>query len=377
MRNGRLIVTLPDGTTTLSGQSQPVADLQVRDWKVFDAVLASGDIGFAESYMRREWDTTDLVRLLTMLAWNRDALQRAIFGNAWALLAHRMRHILNANTRTGSRRNIAAHYDLGNDFYALWLDPSMTYSSALFEGDATRSLEDAQRAKYRRILHALAPRPGDRVLEIGCGWGGFAEVAATEYDCRVLGVTLSTAQLDYARRRAERGGYADRVSFDLCDYRDLRGSYEHIVSIEMCEAVGRRYWPTYFRRLAQLLKPGARAVVQSITIADGLFSRYARGTDFIQRYIFPGGMLPSVAALREQARRAHLRVERSFAFGTDYARTLRLWHERFNANSEDIQALGFDERFLRMWRFYLSYCEAGFSTGSTDIYQFELTSLRS
>jgi cyclopropane-fatty-acyl-phospholipid synthase len=377
MRAGRVIATLPGGETLAVGQGQESADLQVRDWKVFESVLARGDIGFAESYMRGAWETADLARLLILLARSRESLQRAISGNAWALLAYRLRQLFNANTRQGSQRNIRAHYDLGNDFYALWLDPGMTYSGALFEGERFRSLREAQRAKYARILDRLRARPGDRVLEIGCGWGGFAELAVMQYDCHVSGVTLSPAQLDYARQRAQRGGYADRVSFELRDYRDLRGRYQHIVSIEMFEAVGRRYWPVYFRRLRELLGAGGRAIIQTITIDDELYARYSRGTDFIQSYIFPGGMLPSPSVFRAQARRAGLNVLRAFSFGQDYARTLRLWQERFDAHGDEVRALGFDEVFLRMWRFYLCYCEAGFASNSTNVYQFELSGGRS
>lgn len=371
--HGSLSMTLPNGERLHLGRGAPSASLSVRDWSMFDAALAQGDIGLGESYMAGAWDSDDLTCLLTLLAHNRQTLNRALYGNAWSLLKHRLIHMLRANTRTGSRRNIRAHYDLGNDFYALWLDATMTYSSALFAGNADCSLEDAQQAKYRRILDHLQAQPGQRILEIGCGWGGLAEVAALEYGCNVHGVTLSPAQLDYARRRAQARGFADRASFSLQDYRDVDGSYDHIASIEMFEAVGERFWPRYLHRLRELLKPGGKAMLQTITIADELFARYRRGTDFIQRYIFPGGMLASPAAFCSKARECGMAVRDAFAFGADYARTLQLWHQRLVARRDALRALGFDDNFERMWRFYLAYCAAGFASGSTDVYQFELT----
>jgi cyclopropane-fatty-acyl-phospholipid synthase len=266
-----------------------------------------------------------------------------------------------------------AHYDLGNDFYTLWLDPTMSYSSALFSGDAQRSLQAAQLAKYRRILRCLNARPGQRVLEIGCGWGGFAEVAAREAGLDVLGVTLSPAQLEYARQRIAKAGLNEQVRLELCDYRDLSGEkFDHIVSIEMFEAVGERWWPSYFKTLARMLAPEGRAMVQSITIQDELFPRYRRGTDFIQQHVFPGGMLPSPSAFSRQAAKAGLAVRDVFAFGPDYSRTLAEWSTRFEQQWPAIEAQGFDQRFLRLWRFYLGYCQAGFNSGCTDVMQFEL-----
>lgn len=366
---GALAIELPDGTHLRAGHGPLVAHLRVRDHAVFDETLARGDIGFGESWMDGLWDTEDLTGLLTLLSRNRVRIGEAIYGRMFRMLGHRIAHLLRANTRAGSRRNIEAHYDLGNDFYALWLDPSMTYSAAVFDSP-TESLHDAQLRKYRRILGELGVQPGQTLLEVGCGWGGFAEVAATEFGCRVLCITLSPSQLAYARARAERGGFADRVDFALCDYRDVRGQYDHVVSIEMIEAVGERFWPTYFAQLSARLKPGGRCVVQAITIADALFGRYRRGTDFIQRHVFPGGMLPSPAEVGRQAQDAGLAVVGDFAFGRDYARTLAHWHTRFEAQWPAIKAQGFDERFRRMWRFYLAYCEAGFETGDIDVHHY-------
>ncbi|MDY0047165.1 MAG: cyclopropane-fatty-acyl-phospholipid synthase family protein [Thauera propionica] len=366
---GALAIELPDGTHLRAGHGPLVAHLRVRDHAVFDETLARGDIGFGESWMDGLWETDDLTGLLTLLSRNRARIGEAIYGRMFRMLGHRVAHLLRANTRAGSRRNIEAHYDLGNDFYARWLDPSMTYSAAVFDTPA-ESLHDAQLRKYRRILGELGAQPGQTILEVGCGWGGFAEVASTEFGCSVLGITLSPSQLAYARARAERGGFTERADFALCDYRDVRGQYDHIVSIEMIEAVGERFWPTYFAQLSALLKPGGRCVVQAITIADALFKRYRRGTDFIQRYIFPGGMLPSPAEVGRQAQGAGLAVVGDFAFGRDYARTLAHWHCSFETQWPVIKAQGFDERFRRMWRFYLAYCEAGFETGDIDVHHY-------
>jgi cyclopropane-fatty-acyl-phospholipid synthase len=269
-------------------------------------------------------------------------------------------------------RNIHAHYDLGNDFYRLWLDGSMTYSAGLFEGDHRRSLEQAQAAKYERICRQLALGPAHRVLEIGCGWGGFAEYAARTRGCRVHGVTLSTEQLAFAEKRIDAAGLSLLATFELIDYRDVEGSFDHIVSIEMFEAVGEHYWPDYFRQLHARLKRGGRAIVQTIVIADALFERYRSGTDFIQQYVFPGGMLPSPEVFARQAAGADLSVIDRLAFGGDYALTLAHWHRSFDAAWPEIAAQGFDERFRRLWRFYLAYCEAGFRSGATDVYQFLL-----
>jgi cyclopropane-fatty-acyl-phospholipid synthase len=373
LSHGTLEVRLPDGGHLCFGNGGTSFTLEIGDWSVFDRILERGDVGFAEAWIDGEWTTPDLPGLLTFLANNRGALSHAVYGQWWSLLSARLRHIFNANTRTGSRRNIMAHYDLGNDFYKLWLDPTMSYSSALFSGDAQRSLQAAQLAKYRRVLHRLNARPGQRVLEIGCGWGGFAEVAAGEAGLDVLGVTLSPAQLDYARQRMANAGLNEQVSLELCDYRDLSGEkFDHIVSIEMFEAVGERWWPSYFKTLARMLAPAGRAVVQSITIQDELFPRYRRGTDFIQQHVFPGGMLPSPTAFSRQAAKAGLAVRDAFAFGADYSRTLGEWSARFEQQWLAIEAQGFDERFLRLWRFYLGYCQAGFNSGCTDVMQFEL-----
>lgn len=373
---GALELQLPDAQCLHLGRGACVARMRIRDWRVFDAALGKGDIGLGEAYVDGWWDTDNLPGLLTLLAKSRDVLSEAVYGNVLRLIGYRVSDLLRPNTRSGSRRNVMAHYDLGNRFYEAWLDATMSYSAALFEGDRSRSLEDAQRAKYRRILKRIAARPGQTVLEIGCGWGGFAEVATREFGLRVLGLTLSPAQLGYARERAAAGGFADMAVFELRDYREVGGVYDHIVSIEMFEAVGERFWPTYFTRLRDRLKPGGRAVVQTITIDDTLFDRYRRGTDFIRRYVFPGGMLPSPQVFRRRAADCGLSIRDELRFGQDYAHTLALWAERFEQMHGVVRAQGFRDDHIRLWHFYLAYCEAGFRAGSTDVHQFTLESAR-
>lgn len=370
LRCGGIELQCPDGRKlSFAGTSPgPQATLMLHDWNVCGDMLSRGDIGLAEAYIAGRADSADLMQLLLLGALNEQAIEQAIHGRWWATLAYRLRHWLRPNSRHGSRKNIHAHYDLGNDFYGLWLDSGMTYSAALFEGDAGRSLEDAQAAKYARILSELGARPGEHILEVGCGWGAFAEHAARA-GCRVTGITISQAQLEHARQRIAAADLQDQVELKLLDYRDLEGQFDHVVSIEMFEAVGESYWPGYFAMLRDRLRPGGRAVVQSITIADAKFERYRSGTDFIQQYIFPGGMLPSPRRFRDVAAGQGLEVAEMHDFGPDYAETLRFWHRRFNAAAARVQALGFDERFMRTWRFYLAYCEAGFRARATGVMQ--------
>jgi cyclopropane-fatty-acyl-phospholipid synthase len=373
---GTLDLQLPDGTQARLGSGradEPRAAMRLQHWRVFSAALRSGDIGFAESYVAGDWHSPDLAALLALLVANREAIESIVYGSWWGSLLHRARHLLNRNSRRGSRKNIHAHYDLGNAFYGLWLDPTMSYSSAWFEGDRSRPLADAQWAKVRRALDECEVRPGSRVLEIGCGWGGVAEYAARHRDAHVTGVTLSREQLAYAQQRLRSQGLQHQADLRLQDYRDLdEGPYDAVVSIEMFEAVGRAYWPSFFRTLRAQLKPGAKACIQSITIRDDLFARYVNSTDFIQQYIFPGGLLPSVAAFREQAAAAGLRVCNELHFGADYAETLRRWREAFLARETQVRQLNFDTRFMRIWEFYLAYCEAAFDAGNTDVVQFTL-----
>jgi len=365
LQGGMLEIRLPDGSSRLFGDGEHGVTLSVSDEAMFGAVLARGDIGLAEAYLDGHWDSPDITGLLSLLAKNRAVLKTAVYGSWRKLLAARVRHWLNGNSRAGSKRNIMAHYDLGNDFYQLWLDPGMSYSSALYRAVDAGDLESAQRAKYRRILRRLKADAGDRVLEIGCGWGGFAEMAV-EQGLQVTGLTLSPAQLAWAQKRVP------GADLRLQDYRDTKEQFDHIVSIEMFEAVGERWWPAYFKSIAKSLKPGGRAVVQSITIRDDLFADYRKGTDFIQQYVFPGGMLPSRAAFRAAAAKQGLVVHGEYAFGEDYARTLAEWRHAFEAKWPEIAALGFDENFRRLWRMYLCYCEAGFLAGNVDVVHFEL-----
>lgn len=370
---GRIDLVTPEGDWLCFGaETGPQATLTLRSWKAAEEILRTADIGLAEAYMSGDCDIDRPSDLLTIALLNQQHIERAFYGNWAAVLWYRLRHWSRANTRSGSRRNIVAHYDLGNAFYRLWLDPTMSYSSAWFAGDFSQPLERAQQAKYDRILDRLDARAGDSILEIGCGWGGFAEAAARR-GCRVRGITLSPAQLEYARDRISAAGLSPLVELTCTDYRDIRGQFDHAVSIEMYEAVGERFWPAYFRAIRDLLRPGGRAVIQGITIHDEVFGRYRRGTDFIQQYVFPGGMLASETAFAAQCERAGLDLHASEAFGRDYAETLRRWLKTFTECEPRVRALGFDERFIRMWRFYLSYCAAGFDSGRTDVFHFELS----
>jgi cyclopropane-fatty-acyl-phospholipid synthase len=373
IRVGRIDLVTPEGEwLSCGGEAGPQATLTLRSWEAAEDILRKADIGLAEAYMSGDCDIDRPADLLTIALLNQQHIERAFYGNWMAVLWYRLRHWSRANTRSGSRRNIVAHYDLGNDFYQLWLDPTMSYSSAWFEGNLAQPLEHAQQAKYERILDRLGARPGEHILEIGCGWGGFAEAAARR-GCKVRGITLSPAQLEFARRRIDGAGLSGQVELSLTDYRDIDGQYDHVVSIEMYEAVGERFWSSYFRAIRDVLKPGGRALIQGITIHDEVFGRYRRGTDFIQQYVFPGGMLASERAFAKATAGAGLQLHASEAFGRDYAETLRRWLKAFTEAEPRVRALGFDDRFIRMWRFYLCYCAAGFDSGRTDVLHFELS----
>jgi cyclopropane-fatty-acyl-phospholipid synthase len=364
---GRLTFVLPDGREFAVGAlgATPEGVIRVRSFRFLARVAASADIGLAEGYMAGEWDSPDLCAVLTVLAQNFDRLPAVTQGSGLARLIEWTRHALRRNTRSGSRRNIQAHYDLGEAFYRAWLDPGMTYSAGLYV-TGRETLEEAQTAKNRALAQAIDLQPGHSVLEIGCGWGGFAEYAA-ELGAQVTAVTISRDQFDYTQRRMAARGLSDRVDVRLCDYRDLEGRYDRVVSIEMFEAVGEAYWPTYFAKVRDSLEPGGRAGLQVITIRDDLYDGYRRQTDFIQKYVFPGGALPSEQRLYAAMADARLAVVGLRRFGPDYARTLREWATRFDAAWPLVNGLGFDERFRRLWRFYLAYCEAGFATGRTNV----------
>ena len=387
LKHGTLTVKLPDGSVQRFGNGQaPQASLHLLNWNVCGAALKSGDIGFAESYIAGDWTTPHLTELLQVFIVNRKEVEDVIYGTWLGRFAYRVKHLLNRNTKVNSQKNIHAHYDLGNAFYELWLDGTMNYSSAIFETPET-SMQDAQHAKVRRALRMAQVKPGNRVLEIGCGWGALAEKAVEEFGASVVGVTLSTEQLKWANIRLANGGLADKADLRLQDYRDIGKAansanfaklatqdapFDAICSIEMVEAVGREFWPEYFQTVHRLLKPGGFACIQSIVIADELFERYLGSTDFIQQYIFPGGCLPCPKEFRAQAVKANLQIVDEFSFGLDYAHTLKLWREQFAAQQAHVMQLGFDERFIRIWEFYLSYCEAAFLQGNTDVVQYTL-----
>jgi cyclopropane-fatty-acyl-phospholipid synthase len=378
LRVGTLDVQLPDGAQAhfgggAGGHDAPRAAIRLHDWRVCSAALKSGDIGFAEGYIEGSWTSPDLAALLKLFIANRDAIEQVVYGTWWGSLAYRIKHLLNRNSRRGSAKNIHAHYDIGNPFYRLWLDETMNYSSALFEGDFNKPTAAAQAAKVRRAISECALQPGQRLLEIGCGWGALAECAAAEFGAQVTGVTLSTEQLAFARERLARAGLAAQADLRLQDYRDINDEpFDAIASIEMFEAVGREYWGSFFTTLKARLKPGGRACIQTITIRDDLFERYLRSTDFIQQYIFPGGLLPSPQAFRAEAAKAGLEVVNECAFGVDYAETLRRWRAQFLHSDPQLRQMGFDTRFMRIWEFYLAYCEAAFDTGNTNVMQFTL-----
>ena len=371
LKFGHLTVQFPSGRreSVHGAKKGPQAILEIHNLRFLWRLLISGDIGFAESYMSGEWSTPDLSALLTSASLNEEAFGDSVQGSWIAKSVSRLRHARRANTRKGSRRNIAAHYDLGNDFYRLWLDESMTYSAALFSKKDV-SLSEAQQQKYLRIATDLNLKAGQSVLEIGCGWGGFAEFAAKELGCSIVCLTLSREQALYATERLEKAGLSDKVEVRLQDYRDVTGKFDAIVSIEMFEAVGEKNWIRYFETVKGLLKEDGKAVVQTITICEGQFDFYRQNPDFIQRYIFPGGMLPSKSAFAQSAENAGLAVSGEFDFGKSYAQTLRIWRRDFERRWDDIERLGFDQRFYLMWRYYLCYCEIGFDRGITDVRQF-------
>ena len=378
LRAGHLRLTLPDGQIKEFGKPNDElhADIDILDWAVFKELLSHGDIGFAECYIRGQWSTSNLKSLLELAIRNRTVLEKAIYGHWLGSLFYRLKHWLRDNSKEGSRKNIHAHYDLGNAFYTLWLDPTMSYSSAWFSGADKESLAQAQKAKIARILDSLNTKPGDRILEIGCGWGGVMEEALRK-QTSITGLTLSTEQQAFAQHRLE--GVQKELTrppgFEvrLQDYRDCNEQFDGIASVEMFEAVGEKHWPEFFQTVAKNLKAGGKACIQTIVIAEEFFERYRAGTDFIQQYVFPGGMLPSIERFRSSAAKAGLKVEGEFAFGQDYAKTLCIWRDQFNAKLQEVKQLGFDEAFIRLWNFYLMYCAAGFSERSIDVVQFTLS----
>lgn len=374
MEHGRLDFVLPDGRVFRAEGRKPGpgAELRVHNPDIFARLVREGQLGFSESYLEGGWSSPDLQAFLDLVLAKNSSAYDGFVGMGLVRGFERLRHWLRANTKRQAKKNISYHYDLGNDFYSLWLDPSMTYSSALFRS-GKETLEEAQKQKYAQLVDQLALEPGAHVLEIGCGWGGFAEYAAKERGLRVTGLTISKEQQAFAVARMKRMGLQDLVEIKLQDYRDERGLYDGIASIEMFEAVGEKYWPVYFKTVHDRLKPGAHAVLQIITLQDARFDAYRRGVDFIQKFIFPGGMLPSPGVLRGQVERAGLQVASSIEFGESYSQTLRMWYDSFNARWDDVAALGFDQRFRRMWNFYLTSCAAAFHGGNCDVTQITVT----
>lgn len=372
-KRGSMEFVLPDGRVfrAVGAQAGPHGQAVVNNTAMFARIMREGKLGFAESYLDGWFDSPDLQQLLDAIYLNNREVTPSLTVAAMARNYERFRHWLRSNSKSRARKNIAHHYDLGNEFYGLWLDESMTYSSALFK-TGTETLEQAQALKYESMCDQIGVRQGDAVLEIGCGWGGFAEYAARTRGAKVTGLTISQEQHDFAAKRIFEAGLNDRVDIVMRDYRDEKGSYDGIASIEMFEAVGEKYWPVYFDVVRERLKAGKKATLQIITMEDGLFQNYRKHVDFIQKYIFPGGMLPSPEVLRAQISKAGLKVTGSLEFGKSYSRTLRHWHRDFNDKWAQVERYGFDNRFKRMWNFYLTSCAAGFESDSIDVTQISM-----
>ena len=373
LNSGRVDFILPDGRRFRAEglKPGPVAEVTINNPDVFARLVREGDLGFCDAYLDGWWTTPDLQAFMDFIHADNDDMYDGFPGMALVRAWEKARFWFQSNTKRQALKNISYHYDLGNDFYSLWLDDTMTYSSALFN-TSQESLEKAQIAKYASMVDQMGVKPGDHVLEIGCGWGGFAEYAAKERGLKVTGLTISKEQLDYANKRIKSKGLSDKVNFKLQDYRDETGVYDGVASIEMFEAVGEKYWPVYFDKIKQCLKPGKQATLQIITIQDARWDVYRKSVDFIQKYIFPGGMLPSPSVLRQEIHRAGLSVQHSIEFGKSYSQTLRRWFEVFNNKWDNISAMGFDDRFRRMWNFYLTSCAATFESGNCDVTQITL-----
>ena len=373
LNSGRVDFILPDGRRFRAEGSKPgpVAEVTINNPDVFARLVREGDLGFCDAYLDGWWTTPDLQAFMDFIHADNDDMYDGFPGMALVRAWEKARFWFQSNTKRQALKNISYHYDLGNDFYSLWLDDTMTYSSALFN-TSQESLEKAQIAKYASMVDQMGVKPGDHVLEIGCGWGGFAEYAAKERGLKVTGLTISKEQLEYAQKRIKSKGLSDKVNLKLQDYRDETGVYDGVASIEMFEAVGEKYWPAYFDKIKQCLKPGKQATLQIITIQDARWEVYRKSVDFIQKYIFPGGMLPSPSVLRKEVHKAGLSVQHSIEFGKSYSQTLRRWFEVFNNKWDNISAMGFDDRFRRMWNFYLTSCAATFESGNCDVTQITL-----
>ena len=362
VKKGRIQIRWPDGASTEHGQGGQRVDVVMHNTAPIKQLFFDGHNGFADAYFQGHWSCSDLTALFGIVMHNEVLFSGTLPGKWLARIKNVFHHLSKRNSIAGSKRNISFHYDLGNDFYKLWLDPSMSYSSALYE-EGKSSLEQAQLNKLQRISSLLSPAKDSKVLEIGCGWGALGNHLVTNSHCKVHGVSLAQTQLDYANQH-----YAEpRLSFEYRDYRDINGRYDHIVSIEMFEAVGMAYWNTYFEKLSELLTDTGSVLLQVITIDEDRFEGYRKKPDFIQRYVFPGGMLPTKNHLNELADSAGFDIVETQWFGASYAETLRQWRNTFEESLDDVKALGYDEAFVRLWRYYLSYCEIGFMVGSTDV----------
>ena len=370
---GHFVLIMPDGEKRQYYGKTPGrrGELHIKDYAGISKIVASGDIGLAEAYRDNMIDSPDMTALLLLCIENQNALETVFRGNFLGMIYYRLRHLFRGNSRKGSKKNIEAHYDLGNNFYELWLDPTMTYSAAIFK-HMDESLEQAQKNKYQRIIDTINPKSTDHILEVGCGWGGFATMAALQTGCKVTCLTLSQEQYQYATDLVRKMGLDTQVSIKICDYRDELGTYDHIVSIEMVEAVGEEYWEQYFNMIEAKLRPGGKAMLQSIYIVDELFDNYRKSTDFIQQYIFPGGMVLAPQVFEKYSVKNNLVIKDFYKFGLDYAQTLNLWRREFKQKYEEVKKIGFDDAFLKLWDFYYIYCEAGFLSRRIDVAQIVL-----
>ena len=373
-QNGRIDFVLDDGRTfRAEGPGVgPICEIRIHNSGIFERLLREGQLGFCDAYLDGQWSTPNLQAFMDYIHADNDEVFDSFPGQKLVQLYERFRFRMQGNSKGQARKNISYHYDLGNDFYGLWLDKTMTYSSAIF-ADGQESLEKAQTAKYASMVDQMGVKAGDHVLEIGCGWGGFAEYAARERGLNVTCLTISKEQIKYSQDRITAAGLQDLVTFKLQDYRDETGVYDGIASIEMFEAVGEKYWPSYFKTIHDRLKPGAQATLQIITVRNDRFDVYRKSVDFIQKYIFPGGMLPSPAVLAQQVEKAGLNVVKSIEFGESYSQTLRRWHDTFNDKWDQVVSMGFDDRFRRMWNFYLTSCAATFHYGNCDVTQITIS----
>lgn len=370
---GHFVLHLPNGEVRDYHGKTPGrrGELIIKDYNAISKIIASGDIGLAESYRDGMIDSPDMTSLLLLCIENQNALEKVFSGNFFGMIFYKLRHMFRGNSRKGSKKNIEAHYDLGNNFYKLWLDPSMTYSAAIFK-HSEESLEEAQRNKYQRIIDTIKPKSSDHILEVGCGWGAFAIMAASQTGCKVTCLTLSQEQYQYATELVRIMGLNHLITIKICDYRDEVGTYDHIVSIEMIEAVGEEYWEQYFNMIESKLRPGGKAMLQSIYIVDDLFESYRKSTDFIQQYIFPGGMVLAPKVFEKYSAKNNLEIKDFYKFGPDYAQTLNLWRREFKNKYEQVKSIGFDDAFLKIWDFYYTYCEAGFLSRRIDVAQIVL-----